>query len=69
MLLQIDSTVTLAEELVQQTTEPVQESINLWTMAQYGGWIMVILAVLLAAACYVFIERLVILKKATREDK
>ena len=72
MLLQAD-TIALAEGLLNQASqaveEPVQESINLWTMAQYGGWIMVILAVLLAAACYVFIERLVILKKATREDK
>ena len=70
MLLQIDTTVTLAEELAQQATEPVaQESINLFEMAQYGGWIMIILAILLAGACYIFIERLVILKKATQEDK
>ncbi|MCR5049608.1 MAG: MotA/TolQ/ExbB proton channel family protein [Paludibacteraceae bacterium] len=65
MLLQAD-TIALAEGLMNQA-EP--ESINLWTMAQYGGWIMVILAVLLAFACYIFIERLVVLKKAMQEDK
>ena len=68
MLLQID-TIALAEDLLAQAEEPVQESINLWQMAQYGGWIMIILAILLAGACYIFIERLVVLKKATQEDK
>ena len=67
MLLQVD-TIALVEELIQ-AEEPVQESINLWQMAQYGGWIMIILAILLAGACYIFIERLVVLKQATREDK
>ena len=68
MLLQIDSTIALQEGLANQAM-PAQESINLWTMAQYGGWIMIILAVLLAGACYIFIERLVVLKKAMQEDK
>ena len=68
MLLQID-TIALAEELMTQAEEPVLESINLWEMAQYGGWIMVILAILLAVACYIFIARLVVIKQATREDK
>jgi biopolymer transport protein ExbB len=48
---------------------PVQESINLFTMAEYGGWIMIVLAVMLAFAIYLFIERMVILTKATQEDK
>ena len=65
MFLQAD-TIALAEGLLNQA-QP--ESINLWTMAQYGGWIMIILGVLLAFACYIFIERLVVLKKATQEDK
>lgn len=65
MLLQIDTLA--AEELLLQ--EPVQESINLWEMAQYGGWIMIILALLLAGAVYIFIERLVVLHAAMKEDK
>ena len=67
MLFQID-TIALAEELITPAEEPIQESINLWEMAQYGGWIMVILAILLAVACYIFIARLVVIKQATRED-
>ena len=68
MLLQID-TIALAEEAIIEAAEPAQESINLFEMAQYGGWIMVILAILLAVACYIFIARLVVIKQATREDK
>ena len=64
MLFQIDTTA-LANELMQ-AEQPIQESINLWEMAQYGGWIMIILAVLLAFACYIF---MVVLKQATQEDK
>ena len=68
MLLQID-TIALAEEAIIEAAEPAQESINLFEMAQYGGWIMVILAILLAGACYIFIERLMVMNKATKEDK
>ena len=68
MFLQIDTLEAVADSLAI-VEEPVQESINLWTMAQYGGWIMIILAILLAWGVYIFIERLVVLKSATREDK
>ncbi len=67
MLFQIDTVTAAADDLMQ--TEVAQESINLWTMAQYGGWMMVILALLLAGACYIFIERLVVINAAMREDK
>lgn len=69
MLLLQDTAMT-AEMMGQMPLEqPVEESINLWTMAQYGGWIMIVLALLLAWAIYIFIERMVVLKTATKEDK
>ncbi len=53
--------------------EPIMEdatqSINLFTMAQYGGWIMIVLAVLLAWAVYIFIERMVVIGAAGKDDK
>ena len=57
---------TAINEAVIETAE---ESMNLWTMATYGGWIMIILALLLAWGVYIFIERMVILRAATQEDK
>lgn len=67
MLFQIpemmDSAAVVAEQVQQ-----VEESMNLWEMAKYGGWIMIVLAVLLAVAVYLFIERLVVIGKAKKED-
>lgn len=50
---------------VTQTTAP---EMNLWEMAKYGGPIMIVLAVMFAFAVYFFIERLVTLKQASKED-
>ena len=66
MLLQVTTPDTLAQEIA--AVEPVQESMNVWTMASYGGWIMVLLTILLAWAIYVFVERLIVLHRATKED-
>ena len=68
MLFQIDTIAPHVEELMTQAAEPAQESINLWEMAQYGGWIMIILAILLAGACYIFIERYIAVTRATKYD-
>ena len=59
--------VTLAADTT--AAETTQKSINWFDMAQYGGWIMIILAILLAGACYIFIERFMAMKRATQEDK
>ena len=59
----VQDTVAMVEETV------VENSINLLTMAEYGGWIMIVLALMLAFGIYLFIERMVILTKATKEDK
>lgn len=58
--------MAVAAEMMEQ---PAQESINWLTMATYGGWIMIVLALMLAGAIYLFIERLVVLHNATKEDK
>ena len=73
MLFQIqtdmDTMMTVAQDSLTVMDQPIEESINLFTMAQYGGWIMIVLLLLLAFALYLFVERLVVLTKATREDK
>ncbi len=51
-----------------EAAEPAAK-INLWTMATYGGPIMIVLAIMLAFAIYLFIERLVTLRHALEEDK
>lgn len=56
----------MQEEVINET---MGQSMNLLAMASYGGWIMVILALLLAWAIYIFVERMIVLYKATKEDK
>ena len=57
----------VAPEVITEVVE--QPSMNLWTMTKYGGPIMIVLAAMLAFAVYLFIERLVTLNKAGKEDK
>ncbi len=68
MLFQITDPVDTLQT-AEMLGEEVQEPMNLWTMATYGGWIMVVLAVLLALAVYLFIERVVVINAAKKEDK
>ena len=46
----------------------VAEKISLWSLLEKGGWIMYPLYVLLIAAIFVFIERLMAIRKASRID-
>ena len=64
LLQEIDSLAAVAASTDAAEAAPM----NLWTMATYGGWIMVFLAVMLALAVYIFIERLVTINKASKED-
>ncbi len=65
ILLQAD----LIDDAVLTTTIDASAKMNLWTMAKYGGPIMIILALMLALAIYMFIERYVTMKQALVEDK
>lgn len=64
-LLILQATAALTPTAAPST--PVQ--MNLWEMFKYGGPIMYILVVMFAIAIYIFIERLITLKEASKEDK
>ena len=51
-------------------TVPVEEisKLNFFEMALKGGWIMIPLLILLVAALYIFFERFMIIRKASKED-
>lgn len=42
--------------------------ISLWQLCLDGGWIMIVLALLLVICIYVFIERALVIGKASRQD-
>lgn len=69
-LLQItDVALTTAIDSTAMATSEVAQ-MNYWEMAKKGGpWIMIPLLILSIIAVYIFIERYVAIKKASKEDK
>ena len=55
---------TAIEQVAQTTTEHV----NIWSLVQKGGWIMVVLGILSVVVIYLFVERYLALNKALKED-
>jgi biopolymer transport protein ExbB len=51
--------------LLDTTTAP---ELSLWSLCLDGGWIMIVLAVLLVVCIYVFIERAIVIGSASRQD-
>lgn len=49
-------------------TETVQTTLSVWDLALKGGPVMVVLLLLSLVACYIFIERLLLIKRATKSE-
>src|SRR6187431_1205870 len=62
-LLQVDTLQKVAAAI-----PAAAEKISLWSLLEKGGWIMYPLYLLLVAAIFVFIERLMAIRKASRID-
>ncbi len=58
----VDTTPVVMEEIV------AEEPLSLWDMAVKGGWLMIPLALMLLLGIYIFVERLIVLHKASKED-
>ena len=65
LLIQSDSAVQAVADAVAPTAP---ERITLWDMALNGGWIMLVLALLLVLAVYIFIERYLTLNGALKGE-
>lgn len=65
LLIQSDSAVQAVADAVAPTAP---ERITLWDMALNGGWIMLVLALLLILAIYIFIERYLTLNGALKGE-
>ncbi|MBR6898793.1 MAG: MotA/TolQ/ExbB proton channel family protein [Bacteroidales bacterium] len=69
-LLMIPSDVAAAIDTMENATvaTPAVERVTLWDMALNGGWIMLVLALLLVLAIYIFIERYLTLNGALKGE-
>lgn len=59
---------TVAENPVLTEVVETANEMNLWDMATKGGWIMIVLALLSVLCIYIFVERLVVIRKASKVD-
>ena len=60
--------VGMAENPVLTEVVETANEMNLWDMAVKGGWVMVVLALLSVICVYIFVERLAVIKKASKVD-
>ncbi len=58
----------VAENPVLTEVVETANEMNLWDMAVKGGWVMVVLALLSVICVYIFVERLMVIKKASKVD-
>lgn len=66
---QVEQAVTeMAENPVLTEVVEVANEMNLWDMAVKGGWIMIVLALLSVLCIYIFVERLMVIRKASKAD-
>ncbi len=66
---QMEQAVTeVAENPVLTEVVEVANEMNLWNMAVKGGWIMIVLAILSVLCVYIFVERLMAIRKASKVD-
>lgn len=69
LFLQAQQAVTeMAENPVLTEVAETATEMNLWDMATKGGWIMIILALLSVICVYIFVERLMVIRKASKVD-
>ncbi|MBR1765971.1 MAG: MotA/TolQ/ExbB proton channel family protein [Bacteroidales bacterium] len=66
LMIQSDSAVQTAVETVAAPAE--SQSMTLWQMAASGGWIMLVLGLLLVLAVYIFVERYITLSAALKGE-
>lgn len=66
---QMEQAVTeMAENPVLTEVVETANEMNLWDMAVKGGWIMIVLALLSVLCIYIFVERLAMMRKASKVD-
>lgn len=64
----LGDTAGAVADVAGASKEVTTEKIQLLDLAQQGGWIMIVLAVLLALCIYIFIERYVTLNRVIKAD-
>lgn len=62
-----DSSVPADSLQIVQNEIATQDGLSFWQMALNGGWLMIPLALLSILAIYIFVERYIVIKKASKD--
>lgn len=68
IILQVTQAVNETAEVATQIGVAEYEKLSLWKMMLKGGWIMIPLAIMSILAIYLFIERFLTIRKASKEE-
>ncbi|MBK6346028.1 MAG: MotA/TolQ/ExbB proton channel family protein [Bacteroidales bacterium] len=72
ILLQITQPATTLTDTILKTTaqapQPTAISLSIWELALKGGWIMLPIALMSVIAIYIFIERYIVINRASRDE-
>lgn len=63
-----EAVTEVAENPVLTEVVEAANEMNLWDMATKGGWIMIVLALLSVLCVYIFVERILVIRKASKVD-
>ena len=63
-----EAVTEMAENPVLTEVVEAANEMNLWDMATKGGWIMIVLALLSVLCVYIFVERILVIRKASKVD-
>lgn len=66
-LLNIQDTADILEQVAAQTAEKAS-TMSLGDLILAGGWLMIVLAILGAVSIFIFVERFLAIRKATKSD-
>ena len=60
----------LLQETIVTTTAntAAANELNLWDLCLQGGWIMIVLGLMLLISIYIFVERAIVVNRASRQD-
>jgi biopolymer transport protein ExbB len=72
ILLQISPSSTVLTDTLTKTLasppQPTEISLSIWDMALKGGWIMLPIALMSVVAIYIFVERYIVINRASRDE-
>ncbi len=68
LLQQTQPIAALTDTVAVETVETATKQLNFFDMCVKGGWIMIPIALMLVLAIYIFIERMIVIRDASKED-